>query len=122
VPRGRVIGFDCRLHIARQFSPMLRIGEKPTVQTGGGGNLVLYNNFQLSGGLMTDVRVAAFGGETSIAQTPARTRKRAGYIHRLVEALHFSRRLHAESVVRQYRHLINEISAFSKNGSFPDAD
>jgi hypothetical protein len=56
---------------------------------------------------MTNLRMPAFAGELILA-APARTRRRTGYVGRLIAALHYSRRLQAQSVLRRYRHLLDD--------------
>jgi len=55
---------------------------------------------------MTDLRFSAFDG-ASVAPSSSQTGERAGFFHRLIEALHHSRRLQAAQVVRRYRHLVD---------------
>jgi hypothetical protein len=76
---------------------------------------------------MTDVRMPAFAGESISSPAKARTARRTGFFHRLIGALHFSRRLQAESVLRRYRHLRDNrreqaVTEFTNRRNLTDED
>jgi hypothetical protein len=52
---------------------------------------------------MTYLRFPTYDG----ASLARRSDQIAGFLHRLIEALHHSRRLQAAVVIRQYKHLVD---------------
>jgi hypothetical protein len=64
---------------------------------------------------MTNLRLPAFAGEFILA-APVRTRRRTGYVRRLIAALHYSRRLQAQGVLRRSRHLLDDGHEPATNG------
>jgi hypothetical protein len=65
-------------------------------------------------------------GMAPAAPTPSRQgSERRGFFASLVDVLHHSRRLQAESILRQYRHLIanaDERAAFNQLSNLEDRD
>jgi hypothetical protein len=63
----------------------------------------------MSDALLSDEELVTLSAKKAVARDESEKKpKRAGFFRGLIEALHHSRRLQAQSIIHQYRHLIDE--------------